>query len=134
MEHEPGKCNEAADVLSRAPIQIVTPDDLDMHGLAQLIQRKHCYKAFVRNSLRIEIVDAINYLEKMLPIDAKDAQHIAAIVKEGYFVLRRWTMRVMKYQVEDVYWFLNNLETRLYLNIIMLHFQDIFQLKRYYKD
>ena len=35
-----------------------------------------------------EIVDVINYLEKkILPTDVKDAQHIAAIAKKGYFTL-----------------------------------------------
>ena len=56
--------------------------------LVQLIQRKHCCKIFVRSSLRIEIVDVINYLEKkILLTDTKDAQHITAIAKKGYFVL-----------------------------------------------
>ena len=53
-----------------------------------------CSEQVLRESIRTqqsqdkEIVDVINYLEKkILPTDAKDAQHIAAIAKKGYFTL-----------------------------------------------
>ena len=47
-----------------------------------------------------EIVNIItNYLEmKILPIDAKEAQHIAAVAKKGYFVLDG----VLYYKSNDV--------------------------------
>ena len=90
LEHKPGKSNEAADALSRAPIQMSTFDDMGMvlqigpsHPEETLLQNIH-----TQQSQDKEIVDVINYLEKkILPIDVKDAQHIAAIAKKGYFTL-----------------------------------------------
>ena len=46
-----------------------------------------------------EIINIINYLEKkILPTDTKEAQHIAAIAKKGYFVLDG----ILYYESSDV--------------------------------
>ena len=90
LEHKPGKSNEAADALSRAPIQMSAPDDM---GMVLQISSTHPEETLLQSirtqqSQDKEIVDVINYLEKkIIPTDAKDAQHIAAIVKKGYFTL-----------------------------------------------
>ena len=102
FEHIPGKSNEAADALSRAPVPMETaPDDIGM-----VLQIVSTYpEETLLQSIRTqqsgdkEIINIINYLEKkILPTDTKEAQHIAAIAKKGYFVLDG----ILYYESSDV--------------------------------
>ena len=95
IEYKPGKSNEAADALSRAPayteeksehsdeigmVLQITVSSYPEEALLQSIQ--------TQQSEDREIVDIINYLEKkILPTDSKEAKHMVAIAKKGYFVL-----------------------------------------------
>ena len=102
FEHKPGKSNEAADALSRAPVPMETaPDDV---GMVLQIVSTYSEETLLQ-SIRTqqsgdkEIINIINYLEKkILPTDTKEAQHIAAIAKKGYFVLEE----ILYYESSDV--------------------------------
>ena len=102
FEHKPGKYNEAADALSRAPVKVeVTPDSvcLVMQVVPVYPEETLLQNIRAHQSEDKEIVDITNYLEKKkLPTDPKKAQHIAAIAKKGYFVLDG----VLYYESNDV--------------------------------
>ena len=66
LKHKPGKCNEAADALSRAPIQMSAPNDM---GMALQIGPTHPEETLLQSirtqqSQDKEIVDVIKYMEK----------------------------------------------------------------------
>ena len=102
FEHKPGKSNEAADALSRAPVPMETaPDDIGM--ILQIVstypKETLLQSIWTQQSEDKEIINIINYLEKkILPTDTKEAQHIAAIAKKGYFVLDG----ILYYESNDV--------------------------------
>ena len=102
FEYKPGKSNEAADALSRAPVQSgTTPDDTGMvlQVVAAYPEETLLQSIRTQQSEDKEIVNLINYLEKkMLPADGKEAQHTAAVAKKGYFVLDG----VLYYESSDV--------------------------------
>ena len=102
FEHKPGKFNEAADALSRAPVKVeVTPDSvcLVMQVVPVYPEETLLQNICAHQSEDKEIVDITNYLEKKKsPTDPKKAQHIAAIAKKGYFVLDG----VLYYESNDV--------------------------------
>ena len=91
IEHKPGKSNEAADALSRAPVRMeVTSDSVCvmMQVVPVYPEENLLQNIRTQQSEDEEIVNITNYLErKILPTDAKEAQHIAAVAKKGYFVL-----------------------------------------------
>ena len=97
FEHKPGKSNEAADALSME----TAPDDVGM--VLQIIstypEETLLQSILTQQSGDKEIINIINYLEKkILPTDTKEAQHIAAIAKKGYFVLDG----ILYYESSDV--------------------------------
>ena len=104
FEHKPGKYNGAADALSRAPVKVeVTPDSvcLVMQVVPVYPEETLLQNICAHQSEDKEIVNITNYLEKkILPTDAKEAQHIAAVTKKGYiyFVLDG----VLYYESNDV--------------------------------
>ena len=99
FEHKPGKSNEAADALSRAPVPMETaPDDIGMvlqivstypeETLLQSIQTQQSGDKEIINIWRRKYCLQIT----------KEAQHIAAIAKKGYFVLDG----ILYYESSDV--------------------------------
>ena len=75
FEHKPGKSNEAADALSRAPVKVeVTPDSvcLVMQVVPVYPEETLLHNIRTHQSEDKEIVDITNYLEKKkLPTDPK---------------------------------------------------------------
>ena len=108
FEHKPGKSNEAADALSRAPVRMeVTSDSVCLMMQVVPVYPEEALLQNIRTqqSEDEEIVNITNYLErKILPTDAKEAQHIAAAAKKGYFVLVDGVLyyEIMMFQEGDV--------------------------------
>ena len=135
FDHNPGKSNEAADVLSRAPVKVeVTLDSvcLVMQVVPVYPEETLLQNICAHQSEDKEIVDITNYLEKKkLPTDPKKAQHIPAIAKKGYFVLDG----VLYYESNDVpgrrcLVVPEQLRDKVVTEIHDAVFQAIFQLKR----
>ena len=110
IEYKPGKSNEAADALSRAPAYTEEESEhSDENGMVlQITVSTYPEEALLQSiqTQQSEDRDIINYLEKkILPTNSKEAKHIVAIAKKGYFVLDGilYYESIVKYQVEDVW-------------------------------